>query len=118
MLAYCGLDCESCPILKATGEEDPGKKLELRIMIASELSKVYGIKMEPEKVGDCDGCRTENGRLFAGEQKCPVRICAREKGVENCAYCSTYPCKELISHFEFDPASKDRLDNIRLANNN
>ena len=115
MLAYCGLDCDSCPILLATRENDPGKKLEMRIMIASELSKVYGIKTEPERVGDCDGCRTENGRLFAGEQNCPVRRCAMEKRIENCAWCNDYPCDDLNKHFELDPASRSRLDKIRAT---
>jgi hypothetical protein len=34
-----------------------------------------------------------NGRL--ADKSCPVRPCAIEKGVDNCAYCDEYPCDKL-----------------------
>jgi hypothetical protein len=67
LIAYCGGRCDTCAILLATREADDAKK--------HEMSK------------------TEGGRLL--NNKCPVRKCAVEKGVETCAHCSEYACEKL-----------------------
>ena len=110
-LAYCGLICEKCPIYLATREPDEGKKYKMRVEIAQEIKKHYGQDTEPEDVGDCDGCKTEGGRLFCTD--CQIRICAVEKGIANCAYCRDYPCEALEKLFTTDLEARQRLDKIR-----
>lgn len=112
MLAYCGLDCETCPIHLAMLESDVLKKREMRTMISGELTRIYGIKMDPERVVDCDGCKAHNGRLFTGCSDCKIRKCAGEKGFDTCARCKDYPCDILNRHYAYDPASKARLDKL------
>jgi hypothetical protein len=113
MIAYCGLDCFPCPIYLVTREKDEKKKEEMKIGIIHECQKRYGIELKLEDVTDCDGCRTEGGRLFSGCKECPIRNCAGDKSVENCAYCEDYPCEKLEKFFVKDPEAKERLVQIR-----
>jgi hypothetical protein len=110
-LSYCGLICEKCSIYLATREQDPKTKRQMRIDIAQQIKEHYGQETRPEDVGDCDGCKAETGRIFC--TGCEIRICAVEKGIENCAYCSDYPCKLLEKLFTTDLDAKKRLDAIR-----
>ncbi len=113
MVAYCGLDCESCPIHQATLEADPARQQAMRQSIAELCSVQYGMNLQAEEVTDCDGCRANTGRLFSGCAQCAIRACIRSKNLESCAYCPHYACEKLLKHFELDPLAKDRLDQIR-----
>ncbi len=113
MMAYCGLECQACPIHVATRVENKGKQARLRAKIAQLAKEQYGMPYEPEDITDCDGCRAE-GRLFSGCIHCPIRNCAKPKGIENCAYCADYACEKLAAFFDRDPAAKMRLDEIKL----
>ena len=115
-ITYCGLVCDTCPIHLATLETDISKKAEMRNSIAEQLSKIYGTTPKPEIITDCDGCKTNNGRLFTGCIDCKIRKCAIQKNIINCAYCTDYPCDTLNKHFIFDPASQERLKKIRNKN--
>ena len=115
MIAYCGLTCHSCPILLATREKNEEKRNKMRTEIARICKEQYGMEYKPEDITDCDGCKTEGGRLFSGCKKCDIRKCARQKNVENCAHCSEYACETLEKFFTMDPDAKARLDVIRSA---
>jgi len=84
----------------------------MRIEIARQIKKHYGQECKPEDVADCDGCRAEDVRLFCGGD-CQIRKCAKDKGLENCAYCGEYVCERLGKFFALDPGAKKRLDEIR-----
>jgi len=94
-------------------EKNGEKKHKMRIEIAQQIRKHYGQECKAEDVTDCDGCLTENGRLFSGCKKCEIRKCAKGKTVENCAYCDEYPCEKLKKFFDAEPDAKTRLDEIR-----
>jgi hypothetical protein len=96
-----------------TREQNPKKKREMRAEIARQINAIYKEKMKAEDITDCDGCETENGSLFSGCKKCQIRKCARQKGVENCAYCDEYACERLEKFFTTEPDAKKRLDKIR-----
>jgi hypothetical protein len=91
---YCGLYCENCAVkvkvepaakvlydqMKAAGFEDvisfiPGGE--------GFWSFLKGMSNE----GMCVSCKDGGGN-----PGCAVRICAKEKGVEMCAFCEDYPC--------------------------
>lgn len=112
-LAYCGLTCAGCPIYLAAREEDPEKQAEMRARIAGLINEKYGTALKPEEVTDCDGCRSDTGRLFSGCMECEVRKCALEKGVETCAGCADYPCAALEKIFDSEPEARRRLEHIR-----
>jgi len=113
MVAYCGLDCQSCPIHTTTLESDEDKRQEMRISIARLCSEQYGINLLPEEVTDCDGCRSDSGCLFSGCLRCEIRSCAINRKLESCAFCDEYICNRLQSHFKTDPSAEIRLQSIR-----
>lgn len=113
MISYCGLDCLKCLIYLATKEKDEEKKKKMKIYIMHECKERYGIELKLEDVTDCDGCLTEEGRLFSGSKDCPIRNCASVKSIENCAHCDEYVCEELEKFFVTDPEAKEQLDKIR-----
>ena len=113
MIAYCGLDCVSCPIYLATKELNRAKRIEMRKDIFEQYGKDWGIK-DIKDIIDCDGCLGEGGRQGAGCKKCNIRKCAQSKGLENCAHCSGYACDKLEEFFNHGGGqAKKRLDAIR-----
>ena len=114
-ISYCGLECHSCPILLATREENNEKRDKMRVEIAQQIKKIYGQECKPEDVTDCDGCKTENERLFPGCRYCEIRKCARRKSIENCAHCDEYACEKLKEFHatEAHAHARERLDEIR-----
>ena len=113
IIAYCGLSCDTCPIYLTTREENEEKRDKMRAEIAREIKEHYGIEYRPQDINDCDGCRTEGGRLFSGCKTCLIRSCARDKGLENCACCSEYACEQLLKFFAMEPEAKERLDRTK-----
>lgn len=113
LLAYCGLICHGCPLYWASQEKSKEKKDKMRLEIARICKAHYGIEVKQDEITDCDGCRTEGGRLFSGSRQCEIRKCARQKGVENCAHCDEYACEILQALFSTDPSAKTRLDVVR-----
>ena len=116
MLAFCGLQCDTCPIFLATLEKDKVQQLEKRRLIADECYKLYNIILNPDEITDCDGCKSTTEKLFSSCYECKIRECAGDKGIENCAYCSDYACTKLFEFFKLDSDAKKRLEQIRNAN--
>ena len=113
LITYCGLTCQGCPIYWATRENDPATKQKMRVAIARLGKEHYGVDMQPEEITDCDGCTTENGRLYSGCKSCEIRTCARQRKVESCAHCPDYACEKLQKSFVAEPSSKIKLEVIR-----
>jgi hypothetical protein len=112
-LSFCGLICQTCPIFLATRQQNKEQQLRMRMEIVQLCREQYGIQYELEDITDCDGCRTEGGRLFPTCRTCVIRKCARRKGLESCGHCSDYACTDLRAFLETDPEAKERLDDIR-----
>jgi hypothetical protein len=112
MIAYCGLECDSCPIHQATFEPDKHRQQALRKSIAEQCSQLYGMNMQLEDVSDCDGCLSNSGRLFSGCNQCEIRKCAIRQNILNCAICSDFVCSILKEHFLHDPDAQIRLEKI------
>lgn len=113
MLGYCGLTCEGCPIHMATVETDELKRSQMRITIARLCRDKYGMNLQPGEIDDCDGCRSESGRLFSSCRGCEIRGCARGKSLESCAYCPDYACDRLRKLFVEDSDAEARLEVLR-----
>jgi hypothetical protein len=113
MISYCGLYCDTCPIHLATLETDKEMQRNKRFEIAKLCREQYGMDYNPDDITDCDGCRTENGRLFSGCKTCEIRKCAIEKRVENCAYCDEYACEKLKAFLVKEPIAETRLNELR-----
>ncbi len=111
MIAYCGLDCLSCRAYKATKENDVEKLRETAELWSVGESEKYVAEDIP-----CRGCFSDRLHKFCAV--CPVRLCGRGHGVENCAGCGDYPCDKLERLWAgFSTASgavaKTNLDKLR-----
>jgi hypothetical protein len=113
IMAYCGLLCQTCPIYLATRKKNREEQARMRAEIAQLCKEQYSMNYVPEDITDCDGCRTEEGRLFSACKNCSIRGCAKQKGLENCVYCSEYACERLEAFFVTESAAKTRLDAMR-----
>jgi hypothetical protein len=113
VLSYCGLICRTCPIHEATKEENIEKRTKMRIEISRLCKEHYGMNYEPEDITDCDGCKAASGRLFPACSSCKIRSCARQRGLENCAFCAEYICDTLQAFFATDLNAKIRLKKVR-----
>ncbi|MGD0339637.1 MAG: DUF3795 domain-containing protein [Bacteroidota bacterium] len=118
MIAYCGLNCEGCPIYWATREQYKQKQGEMRVDIARLCREHYGMDVRPEDITDCDGCRSETGRLFSASSKCEIRSCARQRKLDSCAYCADYACEKLQKLFATDASARTQLEAIRTERKN
>lgn len=113
IIAYCGLTCHTCPIYLATRQENKIEQKKMRVEIVSLCKEKYRLNYKLEDIIDCDGCLTEGERLFSACGTCPIRKCAREKKLINCAYCPDYACENLKQFFNTEPTAKARLDKMK-----
>lgn len=116
LIAYCGLDCETCPIYVATRVEDVTEQVRMRTDIADQCTEIYNVHYTADDITDCDGCSATNGRLFEPCTECMVRNCAATKNIRNCSHCSEYVCELLDEFFMTEPESKERLELLKQAN--
>lgn len=84
MIGYCGYCCHLC----AARSDDAAVRQEL----VDGWRKVFGHQNYTAENVRCDGCLSD-GRV--ADQECKARPCAREKGVENCAFCDEFPCEKM-----------------------
>ena len=108
MIACCGLDCSACPAYIAKRTDDD----ELRKKTAEEWSQPgYTV---PYQDVNCDGCTSEGEFFKHWCLECPVRLCVKDRELENCAYCDDYVCDKLESVFKIaGNTSRERLEQIR-----
>lgn len=106
LIAFCGLDCESCDARIATLNNDDA----LRVKTAALWSELNGVSITPEMI-NCTGCRTEGVKTQFCELMCPIRQCAKQKGVRTCGDCADMSiCQTLSPIRDNNPAAKERLE--------
>ncbi len=110
LFAFCGLNCSTCRVYTATRENDPVRQKAIREEIAATIYERYGSRVTPAEVTDCDGCKSETGRLFSGCRKCEIRRCAVEKEKGLCAFCEDYPCEKLRKFILAEAVDRDPGD--------
>ncbi len=89
-LGKCGCNCAGCPTYKRNL-----KTIAKRKYCSAGWEKYLGIKLSPAKLRLCDGCSLPDSERKIYYLNCKIRKCALVNEVENCAYCSAYPCEEL-----------------------
>ena len=105
LIAYCGLDCESCEARLATIRGDEA----LRRKIAKLWSELNGAEITPEMI-HCTGCRVEGPKTPYCESLCPIRQCAPAKKLESCGDCGEMEgCEKLAAITANNPEALRRL---------
>ena len=97
---YCGLYCEHCAV---KSKVEPAAKVLYGEMRSAGFEGIMSFIPGGEGFwsflkgmaddGICVSCRDGNG----GNPGCAMRICAKEKGVEMCAFCEDYPCDKFAA---------------------
>ena len=111
MIAFCGLDCAGCEAYTATQADDLAAKQAL-------LKKWQVEYNSPEMTlasTTCDGC-TSSERLGGYCNACPIRACALDKSVVNCAYCDSYEtCETLLPFLDDVPEAGKNLAEVKAS---
>ena len=91
-IAKCGCNCATCPTYKNNVQNTEQRKI-----CSLGWEKYLNIRLSPEKLRACDGCDLPDNERKNYYLNCKIRKCCIENEMENCAYCSIFPCKELES---------------------
>jgi len=99
-ICYCGLYCENCAVLAKMG---PAAKVLHNEMKAAGFEEYihmipggdgfWPFLIHMAEVGMCVSCREGSG-----DPGCAIRICAKSKNIEMCAFCEIYPC-DIIGEY-------------------
>ena len=97
---YCGLYCENCSVKVKV---EPAANVLYKEMKKAGFEEVisfipggegfWSFLKSMANNGMCVSCRDGNG----GNPACAVRICAKEKNIEMCAFCEDYPCDKFTA---------------------
>ena len=91
LIAYCGLDCESCEARIAPERNDDA----LREKVARLWSELNHVEITPDMI-HCTGCRMPGAKTPYSDSLCPIRQCAQSRGVETCGNCGEMvQCEKL-----------------------
>jgi hypothetical protein len=85
ILTRCGYRCDLCLAYKGNFEKD-----DQRAFLSDTWHKIYEFRIPAEEIY-CEGCISSNEPKLI-DNKCPVRPCVIDKGLENCSQCEDYPC--------------------------
>ena len=107
-LAPCGLVCTECEAYQATQANDAAAIAK----VAAAWTERYRTPFSPEGIW-CDGCASSSERTSQHCGQCPVRPCARERGLATCAECGDYPCDPLTRIHRLVPQAREMLDEQR-----
>jgi len=96
---YCGLYCEHCavkakvePAAKVLYDEMGSAGFEDVIAFIPGGEGFWSFLKSMVNDGMCVSCRDGSGN-----PGCAVRICAKERGIEMCAFCEEYPCDKFAA---------------------
>ena len=110
MLAFCGLDCSTCPAYMAHQNNDQV----LREKTAPEWSKMYNADLKPSDI-NCVGCTVAQGVHIGHCGECEYRSCGQSRKLAHCGECADYPCQKLAKFHQMVPDAKQNLDQARKA---
>ena len=99
---YCGLTCENCavkvkvePAAKALFDEMKKAGFEEVINYIPGGEGFWPFLKGMAVDGICVSCKDGSG-----DPGCSIRICAKDKAVDMCAFCEDYPCEKLVTFFK------------------
>ncbi len=106
MIAYCGLDCETCDAYLATIHNDQA----LREKTAKLWAELNQAPILPEHI-HCEGCRVDGIKTIYCDSLCAIRQCAVKKEVSTCGDCQDFEkCQTLGEIISGNP---DALKNLK-----
>ena len=95
MLCFCGHDCGRCLVRLATVTKDAAKAAAYREEARSFYRDTLHTGIPPDKLV-CHGGRS--GNVMEPCRKCPFRKCCKDRNIENCRDCPSYPCPAIAAY--------------------
>lgn len=102
--AYCGFNCEECPVYQATSHND----VVLRVAIYEQYH-LANPNLTWEDL-HCHGCKSNPADHTHLCNACEMRRCARATKRSTCAACPDYPCDIIERSLPPDSVGRKRLD--------
>lgn len=111
--SFCGVDCTSCDVLKATVLGDEEARRRAHQAWTKTAQQHWGMQALDPAILNCRGCRTEGADIFKGCRHCPMRRCAKQRGLSSCGQCPQWQKCERLSHLLADaPEARPNLEAI------
>lgn len=106
----CGADCTNCPWSKTV--QDPMTKEQYE-EYCTGCKNTLGYAPTPNgSFQNCVGCQIPEEEWPMGTRiplkNCSIRLCVMRTGIENCAYCSRFPCAYIADRA--DEWSKENIE--------
>ena len=106
MTAYCGINCATCPLYKATVSGDDA----LKRQVAEEWGSMYKRTFHISEM-ECSGCKSE--KVFIMCSKCDIKACNKNKESETCRRCSGYPCVRIQVFYKWQEEHNTEIEIIK-----
>ena len=104
IMSKCGYRCDLCPAFKANLKSEDDKQ-----RMCDAWAKYIGSETTTDQIEPCAGCLAEGKQ---GDPSCPVRPCAMEKNLPNCAHCDEFACENLVGRMDFVANAVKNPENI------
>lgn len=105
MIAYCGLNCQTCEAYIATIRDDD----QLREEVAKKWSEYNNVSISKEMI-NCMGCKSDGVKTPFCDSMCDIRICAIERNCSSCGRCEKLDaCSHIRMIIENNPEACNRL---------
>ena len=87
-LAYCGLNCNECPLYLASISQNMVEQIRLAQEYSTDTCRFSKEDMY------CLGCHSDTvSQKMCGD--CEIRLCGAKKSYGSCAKCDEFPCSTL-----------------------
>ena len=106
LIAWCGLDCESCDARIATVKNDD----ELREKTAQKWSAMNNAPEITAATINCMGCRADGVKFAYCSDYCEIRKCVSGKGFNTCGDCDELDsCQIVGAVLQHAPGARENL---------
>ena len=101
-VCYCGLYCENCAV---KAKVEPAAQVLYNEMKEAGFEGIMPFMPDGDSFWRFLKSTAQNGTCVScqegsGNPNCTIRMCAKEKGIEACALCESYPCEHFARTFE------------------
>lgn len=107
LIAYCGINCNSCSLYIATINNN----VSLKMKLAEEWGEMYSRLFKVEDM-ECLGCKSEE--VFMLCSKCDIKSCNENKGIERCSKCDDYPCSRIERFYEWQEKQETKVEIVTI----
>ena len=103
LIAYCGINCATCPLYKATLNNDITKKQELAI----KWGQLYNRSIDIRDM-ECCGCKTK--KRFSLSDKCDIAYCNISRDIDTCTQCSLHSCDRIKQFYKWQKDNDTKVE--------